>query len=284
MGGNTEQPTQTTQAVLSPEQQELMGLAMPGLRKFAASVPKRYKGETVAGFDPAQTQGQNMVLGATGSQQQIADTAADNNNFLMGDIWNPASNPNLQGAIDAAVRPVTQRYQEVVRPALRDEFAGAGQQFGGSRRNIAEGGAARDYMSTVGDTASKLVQDQYATNLGANLKALALAPQTQGAQAVPGLTTSGVGDVRQSMAQELLNSKIGAYNYDQMAPFLQSKELMSLLTGMPGGSTVSTGNTPQGNPITGALGGAASGASLGSIFGPMGSVGGAGIGALLSFL
>lgn len=286
MGGPTQQPTQTTTATLSPEQQKILSLSMPGINKFAATVPERYPGETVAGFDPSQTTGQNAVLSSAGDQlTSLAQSGTNTGNFYLGgDIWNPASNPALSGAIDATVRPITERYQQVVRPALRDEFTGAGQAFGGSRRNIAEGQAANDYMRNVGDASSKLVQDQYATNVSAQLKALGLLPQTQQAALAPGLATSGVGDVRQALAQEMLNAKIGGFNYDQLAPFLQSKELISLLGGIPGGTTTSTANVPQPNQLTSALGGAATGASLGSAFGPMGTAGGAGLGALLAFL
>jgi hypothetical protein len=191
----------------------------------------------------------------------------------------------LQGAIDAAVRPITDKYQQVVRPALRDEFTGAGQVFGGSRRNIAEGNAANAYMRDVGDTSSQLVQSQYANNLNAMLRALGLTSATQGAAVAPGLTTSGVGDVRQNLAQLLLNQDVGNYNFEQMAPFLQAKDLMSILQGIPGGTTTSTANLPGKNKLTGALGGAATGASLGSaIFPGVGTGIGAGIGALLGFL
>lgn len=278
-------PQQTTTHDLSPQQSEILGLAMPGVRNFAATVPQRYQGTTIAPFDPLQTQGQNQVLGAAGTQGTLATSGANANDFLLGNIWDPASNPNLQGAIDAAIRPVTQRYQTVVKPGLRDEFAGAGQVFGGSRRNIAEAQGARDYLNTTSDTASKVVQGQYENNLNAYIKGLALLPQTQAAQLTPGLTTSGVGDVRQGMAQKLLGQDVANFNYDQLAPFLQSKELLALLQGIPGGSTTTTANNPGTNPVTGALGGAASGAALGSMVMPgIGTAAGAGIGALLSFL
>lgn len=284
MAKSGQQPSQTSTYNPSPEQAAILRLAMPGIRNFAAKVPERYPGSTVAGFDPAQTQGQEMALTGASSQQTLAGGAMNDNLFMMGDIWNPASNPNLQGAIDASVRPITQRYQEVVKPGIRDEFQAAGQQFGGSPRGKAEARAASDYMQAVGDTSSKLVQDQYGNNLNANLKALALLPQTQAAQVAPALTTSGVGDVRQALSQAFLNANVSGFNYDQMAPFLQSKELISLLQGLPGASVTSTANVPQPNQMTSALGGAMSGASLGSTFGPWGMAGGAGLGALLSFL
>lgn len=282
------QPTQTSQTTvqLSPEQQELFGLGIPGVRSFAASVPERYQGSTVAGFDPLQVAGQEMALGTAGQQGQLAGSAAGANSFLLGDIWNPQSNPNLQNAVDAAVRPITTQYQTAVRPAIRDDFA-ASQPFGGSRRGVTEGLAADAYLRNVGDTSAKVVQDQYANNLAAQVRALGLVPTTQGALAQPAITTSGVGDIRQNLAQQLLNADISGFNYDQLAPFLQSQEILSLIGGIPGGTTssVATGNNPARNPVTGALGGAASGAALGSAILPgVGTGVGAGLGALLGFL
>lgn len=284
--GKKEAPTQTTQSVLSPEQRELMDLAMPGVRSFAATVPKRYQGSGVAGFDPAQQQGQEMALQAAGAQGTVADNAANTSNYwTSGNVWDPANNPALKGAVDAAVRPVTEQYNETVMPAIRGGAMQAGQQFGGSRRGVAEGLAARDYTRNVGDTASKVVNDNYQTNVNAQLRALGLAPTTQAALTQPAVTTSGVGDVRQALQQALLSENVSNFNYDQLAPFLQSKELMSLLTGLPGGSTVSTGSVPSGNPLTGALGGAMSGASLGSAIMPgIGTGLGAAAGGLLGWL
>ena len=87
------------------------------------------------------------------------------------------------------------------------------------------------------------------------------------------------------MNQAMLGQDVNAFNFDQMAPFLQSKEIMSLLQGLPGGTTTSTANTPQANPWTQALGGAATGASLGTAIMPgIGTGVGAGAGALLPFL
>jgi len=121
-GGSGSQPTQTTTYQLSPEQRQLMDLAMPGVRDFAASTPQRYKGPTVAGFTPEQTAGQEAVLGAAPAQAELAANAAKASNFYTGgSVWDPSYNPNLKGAIDAAVRPITQNLTETQLPALRGE-------------------------------------------------------------------------------------------------------------------------------------------------------------------
>lgn len=285
MGGSPTQPTQTTQQVLSPEQRELLNITMPTIKQYAATVPQRYQGPTVAGFTPEQTAGQEQVLGAVPSIDQIGANAAKANNFYTsGNIWDPAANPNLKGAIDAATRPITENLLEKALPAIRSGSISTGN-FGGSRQGIAEGAAIRGAEQATGDTAAKLVQDLYSTNVGAQQRAIAMAPMVQGAQTTGGTTTSGVGDVRQAMDQARINSGVNAFNFDQYAPFLNARDILSIVQGLPGGSTVSTGNTPQANPFTQALGGAAAGASLGSAIMPgIGTGVGAAGGALLPFL
>lgn len=281
----SEPQTQTTTYQLSPEQRQLLNLAMPGVTQFAANVPQRYQGSTVAGFDPSQTAGQEGALGSARTQTDLARSGADTSNFWNSNApWLPQNNPALQGSIDAATRAITNTLLESALPAIRDSAERTGN-FGSSRQGIAEGLATGRAAQAVGDTTAKIVNDNYATNTGNQLKALGLLPQTIGAQTMGDVTTSGVGDVRQSLTQALLGERVGNFNYDQLAPFLQSKEIMSLLTGIPGGTNVATASTPQGNPLTSALGGAAAGASLGSaIFPGAGTAIGGGLGALMSFL
>lgn len=286
-GQQTPPPTQTTQQVLSPEQRELMQLALPGIREFAARTPQRYQGPTVAGFDPAQTAGQNIAIGAAPVQADLAASGAGANRFFTsGDIWNPLSNPYLSSTVGAAVRPIFEGLQEKVLPAIRGEATSTGN-FGSSRQGIAEGLATREASRAAGDTASKTVTDAYKTNVDAQLKAMGLLPTVQGALTTPATTVSGVGDVRQALSQRLLDADVSGFNFDQYAPFLQSKEIMSLLQGLPGGSVVSTGSVPQnaGTSPSQVLGSAASGAALGSAIMPgIGTGLGAGAGALLPFL
>lgn len=279
MGGGSDKPEQKTEYVLTPEQRELMGLAMPGVRSFAASVPQRYQGSQVAGFDPSQTAGQEQALSAAGTVGQLGGAGANTSNYwLSPQALDVNNNPAIGGAINAATRPVYEQLTRSVLPAVRSDAISSGN-FGGSRQGIAEGLASQGASTAAGDISSKIASDAYGQNVKAQLAALGLLPQTQQAQLAEATTTSGVGDVRQNMAQQLLNEQVGNFNYDQYAPFLQSKEIMSLLQGLPGGGTVSTGSTPEKNKAMGALGGAASGAALGTAIMPgwgtaIGAVGG----------
>lgn len=283
--GSSEPQVQTTTQQLSPEQRELMNLAMPGVTKYAATVPQRYQGETVAPFDPSQVAGQEGALQSAGTQTGLARSGAGaTTNWLGPNALDVSNNPTIQGAIATATRPIQEQLTRYGLPAIRSSAEQSGN-FGSSRQGIAEGLAEQGASTATGDVTAKILSDAYKTNVDAQLKALGLLPQTQATQTVGDYTTSNVGDVRQGMAQSLLDERVANFNYDQMAPYLQSKDIMSLLTGLPGGSTQTVASTPQKNPITGALGGAASGAALGgALFPGVGAVPGAGIGALLSFL
>lgn len=277
--------TQSTTVTLAPEQRELLGLAMPRLREFAAQVPQRYSGPTVAGFDPSQVAGQEMALRAAPTQGALAQQGASTVSRLTGDLTDVNSNPGLRGAIDAATRPITENLLETALPAIRGEAVSTGN-FGSSRQGIAEGQAIGRAAKAVGDASANLVNSTYDTNLRAQLQALGLLPSIQASQVTPAVTTSGVGDVRQSMEQARLNEAAGGFNYDQWAPFFQGRELASLVGGIPGGTTTSTASAPPPAPRgMQALGGAATGAALGSaLFPGVGTAVGAGAGALLPFL
>jgi hypothetical protein len=283
-GSKDQTQTQTTTQMLSPEQRQLMQLAMPGVTEFAANTPQRYQGTTIAGFDPSQVAGQEGALQSAGVQTGLARSGAGTTGYWMDpNVLDITKQPGLQGNIEAATRPITQALTEQTLPAIRASAEQTGN-FGSSRQGIAEGLASGRASQAIGDATSDIVSKAYGTNVDAQLKALGLLPQTSQAQVAGNLTTSNVGDVRQALEQARLGETVGNFNWDQMAPFLQSKEIMSLLTGLPGGSTQTVGSKPSLNPLTSALGGAASGAALGSMFGPVGTGVGALGGAVLPWL
>lgn len=280
-------PTQTTTSNPPPQAMELVNLAMPQLRNFAAQPLQPYSGPTVAGFTAPQVQGQQMALDAAGAQAGTAQRGTDTAGFYLGgDIWNPASNPNLQGAIRAATDPLYQRLNEQLLPQIRSDAITTGG-FGGSRQGIAEGQAITGTQKQAADTASQIAQAQYDTNVRAQLQALGLLPTVQQAQVQPAITTSGVGDVQQNLAQQRLNEASQNYWMSQFLPLLQGRELTSIAGAIPGGSTTAVGSVPQAQKpgVQQALGGALTGASLGSAIMPgIGTGIGAAGGALLPFL
>jgi len=324
MGGGQkqEQPMQKTSYELAPEQRQLLNYAMPGIAQFAAQTPERYQGTTVAGFTPTQQEAQASATGAAANQQQLADWSR---NLAMGipgtltpfagssditvspEVW-AAQQPTLQSAIGAATRPVYENLTTRVLPNVRGTgIAGSGLSTGTSRQGIAEGLAAKGAAQAASDVGARMSQDtlnqllgltqqRYATNVagegqryGQNLsalyQALGLTPQLQAAQAAPATTLSAVRDVQQAMEQAKINEAVNAFNFDKYGNYLKSKDILSLVGGIPGGTNVSTANVPTANPWAQSLGGALSGASLGSALMPgIGTAAGAVGGAVLPFL
>jgi len=281
-GGSTPAPTQTTTYQLSPEQRQILDSAMPSINTFAATTPTRYQGETISGFTEPQLTGQGLALDAAPGQGVLARSAANLTNSRL------TTDPNSMRdqAIQAAVRPIYANLTEKALPAVRSDAVGAGQ-YGSSRQGIAEGEAIRDANVAAGDTAAKISSQIYGTDVDAQLKALGLVPQTQQSLLAPATTTSGVGDVQQNMNQRLLDEVVRNFGFDvnKTGDLAKAQELVALLQGLPGGSTVATGSVPPTNPYMQALGGAGAGATLGSAIMPgVGTAVGALGGALLPFL
>lgn len=262
-------PTQSTTVQLSPEQQQMYGMAMPYLKAYAATPPSTYPGSTISGFNPNQTGGQQQVLDATGNMQGVADAAAGANKFMTsGQMWDPKYNPQLQGAIDATTRPIVQNYQEQQLPAIRSDAISTGN-FGGSRQGIAEGIAARGESQAIGDTTAKTTEDLYGKNLTAQLQAMGLAPSVMQGLTAPGQAQSAVGDVQQAMSQAQLNELVQNFFANQGGlDYSKAKDILGLVGAMPGSTTVSTGSVPTGSTAMQSLGGAAAGATLGSAIMP----------------
>lgn len=287
--GGGQSPTQSTTFKLGPEQKALFDLAFPYLKEGAsAGPPKLPEGSGIAPFDPAQISAQNMALGAVPTVSSLAGSAAGANNFLLGDVLLPESNPALRGYIDSATRPIFENLNESVLPSIRADFGDPNTaNFSNSGRGIATGQAIRGAESAAGDAASRIASTAYGQGLDAMTRGLGLLPQTQGAQLAPAQATSAVGDVRQEFAQQILNEMLNRYMYEQTAPLEFGKELIGVTGSLPGGTSVSTGSVPSANPLTAGIGGAAAGGSLAStLFPSLAGAGpvGAGIGALLAFL
>lgn len=284
MGSSPAPQTQSTTYQLSPEQRELMNLAMPGVTQFAASTPQRYQGSTIAGFNQNQTGGQQGALDAAHTQTALANAGAGASaSWLNPNTLDVSNSPIVQNNIAAATRPINEQLMQVALPGIRDAATSTGN-FGSSRQGIAEGVAIGKAANATKDATTGVVNNAYNQAVEAQLKTLGLLPSTVGTLPQGALTTSAVGDTQQALDQARLSEVVGNFNFDNNANYLKSKDIMSLLTGLPGGTTTSTASTPQKNPLTSALGGAASGASLGSFLGPAGSGIGAGLGALLGFL
>lgn len=274
--------TSTSRVELAPEQRRLISLATPFLEQFAESPPPLDQQSTVPGFNPTQMQAQQTALDAAGTQAGVVGNAAGANNFLLsGALLDPQSNPALGGVLDSAIRPLIQNYESSVLPSIRGQAESTGN-FSSSRRGIAEGIAARGLTDSIGDVTSSVVNNQFNQGLSALVRGLGLAPQTAQSQAFPASTQSAVGDTRYNLEQAQLREANRLQNLQDYYPLLIGQDILRSSGMIPSaGTSVTSPIGSEPSPFQNILGMGSLGASL---FGPVGAAGGAGLGALFSFL
>jgi hypothetical protein len=264
--------------------QEMSLAAVPGMQNIA-DAGSAYTTKLLAS-DPSQA-GRGSVLAKPGYDQAALD-------FLMGKVLYPESNPALQGAIDAAVRPITEQLTTEQLPAIRGDAVTSGN-FGSSRQGIAEGLASGQASTAIGDTSANLANEGYQaglnamtttfgnvanadtarygtqqgalsnlynTNVNSQLNALGLLPQTQGSLLTPALTTSAVGDVRQGEAQAQRDENVYRDLFKQTSPLTSAQSLTSLANAQRGGTSTTTQDLPDTDPILGTLGAAGTAATV----------------------
>lgn len=289
MGGSAPaKTTQTNKVELSPEQQKVFNLALPSIEQAAAQDPQIYGGSAVAGFNPTEIAAQQAILGAAGGTvNQLAGAGAAANQFMLDPamMLSPDQNPYVTGYGDTIVRQLTQNLQQQILPGLNRQSEVTQGPYGStSRLGIAQGNAIGQTAQAGGDALSKLYADAYGSGLEAMGRGLALNPQTIASQLTSGQAMDAVGGQQRAMEQALLDEQVNKFYLQQQLPFMKAQDLMALITGMPGGQGVSTvkGAQPQSGGLMAGLGGAASGAVLGSmIFPGVGTAVGAGLGGLL---
>src|SRR6266516_1320453 len=239
-GGSPPPATTQTKVQLTPEQKQLIGLAMPDLTKFANQGIPLTPFSTVSDFNPTQTQGASDILSSTGAQSGVVNNAAGASQFLTsGNALDPNTNPGLRGTIDAATRPIWQGLTESALPAIRGEAVGSGN-YGGSRQGIAEGIATRGAEQAAGDTANKIAYSGYNTGLDSMIKALGLAPTTAQSLTTPGATETAVGDYQHQLEQAKLTEAGQRYLQPYTEPLQVGQALAGIAAGLPGAGTSTT--------------------------------------------
>jgi hypothetical protein len=282
MGSSSGQSQSQTTQNLTPQQQSLVNLAMPGYQQFAGSTFTPPTGaNAVAGFTPAQQQGQADVLGSTGQMGNTVGTAAGTNQYLSsGAFLDPGTNPYVQNAVKAATDPIFQNLAQNTIPTDQGNAAsGSGVNYGGSREGIAEGLATQGAQRAAGQAGASIMNTALGQGLTATNQAIAQAPTTAGSLGIPGATESAVGDVQQQQQQNVLNANNQAAMLQYMLPLLQAQELTQGAAALPGGSVSSTGQTTQQAAPWQIAAGLMAGA--GSLFGGGGGAGGGLLNSLL---
>jgi len=281
MGGSSTQRSEQTTTTSPPANQQtnIDQLLRGALDYYNSGGRTFFPGETVAGFDPLQTQGQNQILdyaNGTGSQL-IGDAFRSNAVFTNPDnILNPSQIPGFQGSVDAVTRGLTQNLTENILPSVRGGGTYSGQ-FGGTPQGIGEALSTARTQDTIGDVTSNMYLNAYGQGLNSFNQAMNRVPSLFALGGQPGQIASDIGTVRQGQTQREIDSDVRRHEFAQNEPIMLLN-LLQALTGNAGqyGGTVETTGKSEGGSPSGANLGIGSALSLASLFGGGGGFGGKG--------
>lgn len=208
-------------------------------------------------------------------------------NTMRGDYLD-AGNPHFQGAVQAAIRPITEQFTEVIAPGVDSAFSAAGRY--GSNPESAHAQAMQraneGYLRSVGDVSSNMAYQNYNDERMNQIRGMLFAPELAQQDYFDISQLGAAGNSLDAYNQQLINADIAKYNYTQNAPLDWIGNYMGLLGNAPWGQTT-TQQQPAPNAFTTGIGGALAGAGIGSAFGPwgagIGGLAGGGLGLLSGF-
>lgn len=232
---------------------------------FSTAPPQYYPGQVVAPLTAEQLAGQQALLDAAAGQgQQLATATGNATNFILDpNNLNPDSNPYLQGAVEAGLRPIYQQLQEDILPQIGSSAITAGQ-YGGSRQGIAEGLAIGRTQTAAADASVGAYADAYQQGIKNMLLGVNSAPAAQQALLFPGQTQLAVGGQNQQQQQLENDAAKAQFDYEQNAERYDADAYASIVQKLAGMSstTQQSGVGASTGGLVGALGGAATGAGI----------------------
>jgi len=288
MSGGDDAPVATSTSVTEPFAQQLPFIQQvfgEADKQFRAPGPSFFPGSQVASQQPETLGAQNFLRDfAQGPAVDFANAALGANQFALGPVLFPETNPALQANIEGAIRPVFQQLTEDVLPQIQDQAIAAGGT-GGSRQGVAEGLAISRANQSALDTSAQLSNQAFQGGLDLFGRGLGLAPQTLQTATAPATILDAVGSQNQNFEQSLINDLVNRHSFDQNVDAAKLAQFANLVGGNFGSTafnTASGGSTGSG--AAGLLGGALSGGTLGNQLFPgnAGTATGAGLGLLLS--
>ena len=254
-------------------------------QQYQAGPMQFFPGRTYAEVSPTTLQAEELQRQAAAAQG-ILGLGSIVPGFQQA-LMSPAQrfqDPMLQESLRASLRPIEETGSRLLQQARR----GATQagQLGGTRQAILESEVIKDITQKQADVASRMYGDVYGDVLRTQAATLGLAPSIMGTFAQPAQTLAQVGAAETARAQQPITEAMQRFAFEQQAPAEALERYAGLVMGtlLPGTRTA----TQMGggvSPVMGALGGGGLGylaAPYLGITGPMGVLGGALLGGLLS--
>jgi hypothetical protein len=253
---------------------------------FNKGVPEYYPGETLAGFDPAQTAAHKATLGYTmgprvagmqaGGEGALMRSLAGHTGFnpyqtydlLAGNVRTGRGTP-YSAMENALTQGVIGNLQKNILPGVRQQQVQY-QPGGSSRAALMQNRAVTDATAAgLTKPLAQMYSDAYQTAQGMRLPAAnqIIGQQQFGQQQYPTTMNAplsmygAMGDVgaqRRAMTQAGMDRDMQRYNYQAMAPQNALMNYMKMVTGNYGGQTTQTTPGPSGLDQIGQIAGIAS--------------------------
>ena len=244
MSGGTRVSTSET-APWKEQQGYLMGGFEQAKNVYNRGVPEYYPGETIAGFDPAQTAAQQATLGYVMGPRAAGQQSAAEASLVQG--LSGQVDPNAYNPIASALtNTVTSNLQKNILPGLRQNQVR--YQPGGSSRGDMVNNRAISSAVTSGLT--KPLADIYTNAYNqAQQRAVQsgnLYPSIMGAPISMYNAMGQVGDRRQALTQGQMDADMARYAYQSEAPYNALNQFMNTISGNYGSSSVNTTPGPSG--------------------------------------
>lgn len=261
MGGGGGGDTTSTTVNYSPEEAARRAQVMDEASRVygenkSTIANSSYPGAKPVEFSDATKRAQQLAVQNAENAQTSIDQINKGVQYGLTGAMDVKNNPYLQGAIEAATRPIQQQYTDAggVMSDLRTNATQAGQT-GSSRQGIAEGIAAGRMGQAMGDASASIASDAYNKGQDTFARTLMFAPQALEAGMTPVNWLSGVGAQQENLAQDKSNYAANSALWSMNAPWLGLQNLANITFG--GSSPGTTSTTSSGSGERSALGQAA---------------------------
>ena len=245
---------QTTKPLVDPRVEgqymniaDLVGKGLSGIDRTAWTGPAVAGGNT---FDTKSILGTDQILQALqsgfapGTFTNVALDAAS------GRLMDPATNPTLQGMINASTQPITEKLNQQIIPGI-DNAAIMDGAFGGDRVALKQGQAYGDWAEASGRIASEINYDNYNKERQNQLNASQLFQQALNAETAIPQMYSQLGDYQRQLDQYGIDNELMQRVLQEQIGFAGLGQASSILNSLPfvgqqnQGTSTSSGTTTQ---------------------------------------
>lgn len=250
--------------------------------------PSFFPSETFVPFSPQTDAALNWTQDRALAGSPLQRGAQDEIGYTMGGGYMPGApggNPYLDAMFEKTSRLASTAFKNNVLPGANAAFS-MSNRSGSPAHQQAIGDLSQQHGAMLGDMATSIYGGAYENERNRMFGATQMAPQFAELDYRDPARLAQVGQTREGLAGEALQDQIARFDYDQNRDIRDLSTYHALLQGQGGqfGTSSVTGSASQPlhrNKMAGALGGAASGASIGTMIMPgWGTAIGAGVGGL----